>query len=93
MQLAQDKFEAREEKGVWGQLSDEQAEIVAWKAQLEKSATNQKGIKADQATFKKEKAKKKGKVESNLNPQNLRPNKWKERHIIGVLTTSNMECG
>ena len=37
MQLAQDKFETREEKGVWGQLSEEQAKIMAMKAQLEKA--------------------------------------------------------
>ena len=37
MQLAQDKLEAHEEKGVWGQLSEDQAEIVAMKAQLEKA--------------------------------------------------------
>ena len=41
MQLAQDKFKACEEKGVWGQLSEEQAEIVAMKAQLEKAMTKQ----------------------------------------------------
>ena len=41
MQLAQDKFEAHEEKGVWGQLSEEQAEIVAMKAQLEKATPKQ----------------------------------------------------
>ena len=41
MQRAQDKFEAREEKGVWGQLSQEQAEIVPMKAQLEKATPRQ----------------------------------------------------
>ena len=41
MQLAQDKFKAREEKGIWGQLSEEQAEIVAMKAQLEKAMPKQ----------------------------------------------------
>ena len=41
MQLAQDKFEAHEEKGVWGQLSEEQAEIMAMKAQLEKATPKQ----------------------------------------------------
>ena len=41
MQLVQDKFEAREEKGVWGQLLEEQAEIMAMKAQLEKATPRQ----------------------------------------------------
>ena len=41
MQLAQDKFKAHEEKGVWGQLSEEEAEIVAMKAQLEKATPKQ----------------------------------------------------
>ena len=41
MQLAQDKFAAHEEKGVWGQLSEEQAEIVAMKTQLEKATPKQ----------------------------------------------------
>ena len=41
MQLAQDKFKAYEEKGVWDQLSEEQAEIVAMKAQLEKATPKQ----------------------------------------------------
>ena len=41
MQLAQDKFEACEEKGIWGQLSEEQAEIVAMNAQLEKATPRQ----------------------------------------------------
>ena len=41
MQLAQDKFEACEEKGIWGQLSEEQAKIVAMKAQLEKATPRQ----------------------------------------------------
>ena len=41
MQLAQDKFKAHEEKGVWGQLLEEQAEIVAMKAQLEKATPKQ----------------------------------------------------
>ena len=41
MQLTQDKFEAHEEKGVWGQHSEEQAEIVAMKVQLEKATPKQ----------------------------------------------------
>ena len=41
MQLAQDKFEAHKEKRVWGQLSEEQAEIVAIKVQLEKATPKQ----------------------------------------------------
>ena len=41
MQLAQDKFEAHEEKGIWGQLSEKQAKIVAMKAQLEKATPRQ----------------------------------------------------
>ena len=41
MQLGQDKFEACEEKRVWGQLSEEQAKIVAMKAQLEKATPRQ----------------------------------------------------
>ena len=41
MQLAQDKFEAHKEKGVWGQLSEEQAEIMAMKAQLKKATPRQ----------------------------------------------------
>ena len=41
MQLALDKFEVRKDKGVWGQLSEEQAKIVAMKVQLEKATPKQ----------------------------------------------------
>ena len=41
MQLAQDKYEAQKEKGIWGQLSEEQAKLVAMQAQLEKSVAHQ----------------------------------------------------
>ena len=41
MQLAHDRFEACKEKGVWGQLLEEQAEIVAMKAQLEEATPKQ----------------------------------------------------
>ena len=62
MQLAQDKFEAHEEKGVWGQLSEEQAEIVAMKAQLEKATPKQmKSSNLKKKEMKKELSNKKEK--------------------------------
>ena len=55
MQLAQDKFEACEEKGISGQLLEEQAEIMAMKAQLEKSTPKQmKDNKPKKKATKKE---------------------------------------
>ena len=62
MQLAQDKFKAHEEKGVWGQLSEEQAEIVAMKAQLEKAIPKQmKNSNPKTREMKKESSNKKEK--------------------------------
>ena len=62
MQLAQDKFEACEDKGLWGQLSEEQAEIMAMKAQLEtatprqmKNSNSNKGETKKESSDKKEK--------------------------------------
>ena len=56
---AQDKFEAQEEKRVWGQLSEEQAEPVVMQALLEKAAMKKKSNKSlnssDGETQKEEK--------------------------------------
>ena len=46
MQLVQDKYEAQEEKGTWGQLSVQQAKLVAMQVQLEKSTMCQQGSKS-----------------------------------------------
>ena len=60
MQLAQDKFEDHEEKGVWGELLEEQAEIVAMKAQLEKAMPKQvKDSKSKKNVTEKESSNKK----------------------------------
>ena len=62
MQLAQDKFEACKEKGVWGQLCEEQAKIVAMKAQLEKATPKQtKSSNLKKKEMKKESSDKKDK--------------------------------
>ena len=62
MQLAQDKFEAHEEMGVWGQLSEEHAEIVVMKAQLEKAMPKQtKDSKSKKKVMEKESSNKKQK--------------------------------
>ena len=62
MQLAQDEFEVRKEKGVWGQLSEEQAKIMAMKAQLEKATPKQtKDSKLKKKVTEKESSDKKQK--------------------------------
>ena len=68
MQLAQDKFEAREEKGVWGQISEEQAEIMAMKAQLEKATPRQ---------MKNDKSKKKATEKESSDKKQKRDDAWK----------------
>ena len=68
MQLAQDKFEAHEEKGVWGQLLEEQAKIVVLKAQLEKAMPKQ---------MKDSKPKKKVMEKESSNKKQKRDDAWK----------------
>ena len=61
-QLAQDKFKAHKEKGVWGQLSEEQAKMVAMKVQLEKATLKQmKSSNMKKKEMKKESGNKKEK--------------------------------
>ena len=62
MQLPQNKFEPSEEKGVWRQLFEEEAEIVAMKAQLEKAMPKQmKDSKSKKKVTEKESSNKKQK--------------------------------
>ena len=68
MQLAQDKFEACEEKGVWGQLSEEQAKIMVMKAQLEKATPKQ---------MKSSNLKKKEMKEESSDKKEKRDDAWK----------------
>ena len=74
MQLAQDKFKAHEKKGVWGQLSEEQAKIVAMKAQLEKATPKQmKNSNPKSKETKKELSDKKGKRNDAWKTIKLKP--------------------
>ena len=68
MQHPQDKIEACEEKGVWGQLSEEQSEIVAMKAQLEKAMPKQ---------MKDSKPKKKAMEKESSDKGQKRDDTWK----------------
>ena len=82
MQLAQDKFEAHEEKGVWGQLSEEQVGIVAMKAQLAKATPKQtKDSKLKKKAMEKESSEKGQKRDDAWKTIKPKPGEASTKHV------------